>query len=134
MKISSVNWQSVTVASIAGLGLGTLWYHPSVFGSVFMDFMGVAEHEYDTRKIAIEFVQQFLTCLAIAIVATSAGMKTVEDAFKLSVVIGLGVCGSIVLSQHTWAELPPLLTAVDIGHDYVNALVFSLFACLWRKA
>ncbi len=131
MKLSSVNYISVLVAAIAGFLLGAVWY--GVFGGIYMEAMGMTETGDTPSKLAVEFVKQFLVCLAVAVIAAGLKLKTAGDAFKLSLLIGIMVVGAVVISQHHWGGLPRIATAIDVGYSYFSVLIFSLFGCLWGK-
>ena len=132
MNLSRVNFISVVSATVAAFILGTVLYNEAVFGGIVMEATGITEADGTPLKLAVEFAKQFLVCLAVAVIASSAGMKGVEDAFKLSFVAGTIAC-AVIVSQHTWGVLPTVVTAIDVGYAYVSVLIFSLTACLWVK-
>ena len=133
MHFSSVNWLSVVAATVAAFLLGAVWYHPAAFGGVFMQAMGLTAQDYTSAKLGVELGKQFLVCLAVAVIATGLKLKTVADAIWLSLLVGIGIVGSVVFAQHYWGGLPLAATLVDLGFAYISVLIFSLFACLWRK-
>lgn len=133
MNLSRVNFVSVIAATAAAFVLGAVWYNKAVFGGIFMEAIGVTEANHTPFKLAVEFAKQFLVCLAVALIAAAAGLKTAQDAFKLSVVVGIGIAGAVIVSQHVWGDLPPVATAIDAGYAYVSVLIFSLAACLRGK-
>lgn len=132
MNLSRVNFVSVIVATVGAFILGAVWYNESVFGGIFMEAMGITEPDDTSLKLAVEFVKQFLICLAVATIASGAGMIGVRDGYKLSFIVGI-IVGAVIVSQHTWGDLPKIVTVVDVGYSYVSILIFSLAACLWAK-
>ncbi len=134
MNLSRVNFISVTVATLVAFVVGAVWYNEAVFGVIFMEAVGISEPDDTPSKLAVEFGKQFLVCLSVAAIAAGLGLQTAGDAFKLSVLIGMGIVGAVIFSQHHWGGIPKAATAVDLGYAYLSVLIFSLFACLWRKA
>lgn len=132
MNLSSVNFISVIVATVVTFALGAVWYNEAVFGGIFMEVMGITEQDATASKLAVEFVKQFLVCLVVAALAAGLKLKTVSDAFRLSVLIGIVVV-AIIVSQHHWGDMPKAATVIDVGHAYVSVLIYSLFGCLWGK-
>lgn len=136
MHLSSVKWLSVVAGTVVSFCLAAVWYHEAVFGGFFMQAMaamGVAAQEPTLGKLGVELGKQFLVCLAVAVIATGLKLKTIADAIWLSLVVGIGIVGSVVFAQHHWGGLPLAATLVDLGFAYASVLIFSLFACLWRK-
>ncbi|WP_462137004.1 DUF1761 domain-containing protein, partial [Candidatus Mycalebacterium sp.] len=88
LSLSKVNFTSVIIASIIAFVLGAVWYNEAVFGGIFMEVMGITEADDTPLKLAVEFVKQFLVCLAVALIAARAGMIGIRDGYKLSFVVG----------------------------------------------
>lgn len=136
MHFSSVNWLSVVAATVAAFCLAAVWYHEAVFGGFFMQAMaamGVAAQELTLAKLGVELGKQFLVCLAVAVIATGLKLRTVADAVWLSLLVGIGIVGSVIFAQHHWGGLPLAATLIDLGFAYASVLIYALFACLWRK-
>ncbi|QMU55676.1 MAG: DUF1761 family protein [Candidatus Mycalebacterium zealandia] len=133
MNLLRVNFISVIAATVVAFVFGAVWHDEAVFGGIFMEAMGIVEVDATPLKMAVEFAKQFLICLVVAAIAAGLGLKTTEDAFKLSVIVGIGIVGAVIVSQHTWGGLPMVVTAIDVGYSYVSVLIFSLAACLWGK-
>ncbi len=134
MKCSSVNYLSALAATVAAFAFGWVWYHDAVWGAVLTAASGVTPDNADmTSQLVVEFIKLFVTSVAVAAIAAGMNLTTAADAFRLSLVIGLGIVGVSIISGLHWAGKPPVVAVIDVGYSYVTILLFSLFGCVWRK-
>ncbi len=135
MKLSSVNYLSALAAAVAAFAFGAFWYHDAIWGTVMMEAMNMPPDSADemTSKLAVEFAKLCVMSVAVSWLAAGLQLKTPGDAFTLSVVTGIAIVGATIVSQHDWGDVPPVVTAIDVGYSYITVLIFSLFGCLWGK-
>jgi hypothetical protein len=69
--LGEVNWLAVIVATIAAFLLGGLWYSKKLFGTKWMQEIGLTEESIDQTHVArtfiTTFVLQFIAATALAV-------------------------------------------------------------------
>ena len=135
MPCSSVNYCSALAAAVTAFAFGFVWYHEAVWGATLMAALGTSPNDAGpmTAKLVVEFVKLCAVSIAVSAIAAGLHFTTALDAFKLSVVIGVGIVGTTIISGLHWADVPPVVAAVDVSYAYVTILIFSLFGCLCGK-
>jgi len=75
--LGEINWVAVVVATVAAFLLGGAWYSKKLFGSRWMQEIGLTEDSIDkthmTRTFITTFVLQFIAATALAVFIGSEG-------------------------------------------------------------
>ena len=53
--MENVNWLALVVASLSTLVVGFVWYHPKVFGTIWMKEIGMTEEKAKNSNMALVF-------------------------------------------------------------------------------
>ena len=61
-----LNWLGIALASLAPLVVGAIWYHPKVFGQMWMDALGFKEEDLRKGNMAVLFGVTFLMSFTLA--------------------------------------------------------------------
>lgn len=61
-----INPVAIPVAAVAALVIGAIWYHPKVFGNVWMKASGMTEEKMKTGKMAVIFGFSLLFAVLLA--------------------------------------------------------------------
>lgn len=56
MENVSMNWLAILVSALIPLIIGAIWYHPKVFGTVWMNATGITEDKLKTMSPAKAYV------------------------------------------------------------------------------
>ena len=108
-----VNYVAVLIATFAGFFLGFTWYHPSVFGTMWMRLSGITPAMAEAGKknmmqsMVLGFVSTFVTAYVLAHFAAVWGAVDFTGALQLGFWIWLGFqmpiqLGSVLWEQKSW--------------------------------
>jgi len=53
--MENINWLALIVASLSTLVVGFIWYHPRVFGTIWMKEVGMTEEKAKNSNMALVF-------------------------------------------------------------------------------
>lgn len=53
--MENINWLALVVASLSTLVVGFVWYHPKVFGTIWMKEIGMTEEKAKNSNMALTF-------------------------------------------------------------------------------
>lgn len=53
--MENINWLALLVASLSTLVVGFVWYHPKVFGTIWMNEIGMTEEKAKNSNMALTF-------------------------------------------------------------------------------
>ncbi len=66
-----INFIAILVAALVPMALGFIWYHPKVFGTVWMNHSGMTEEKMKSGNMALIFGLSFLFSLMLAVIMNS---------------------------------------------------------------
>ncbi len=130
MIFSGVNTIAVVIATLAGFGLGAVWY--MVLGKVWLRAIGKTEAEIKqdqgaakARPFIIALIALFVMALMLAGLMGHLGYVTI----KCGVVSGFFVWEGFVITtmgvNHAFGGAKPMLTLIDGGHWLAVLLVMG---------
>ncbi|MCH1576478.1 MAG: DUF1761 domain-containing protein [Flavobacteriales bacterium] len=61
-----LNWLGITLAALAPLLIGMIWYHPKAFGKPWMDSLGFTEDDLKKGNMAVTLAVAFLMSFTLA--------------------------------------------------------------------
>lgn len=144
MNLLSVNYRSVAVAGLLGLATEMLWYAPAVFGTIWAGHIYPDPESVGFRTTAGFFnsgivIMLFLNlalATVVAVFAKALNYRGFNGAVVLSLWLGLGVIGVMMLGGYGFVVPSWTVVALDTGYDYLRILIFCLIVCMWpaRKA
>lgn len=127
------NYLASLVATLATFALGFVWYHPKVFGTLWMQGVGLTEEDAKKANMpaifGTNFVVTFLAALALsALFARGAGAV---DGLKWGLFVGI-FWGATTHVMHTlYEQRSARIIAIGALHDVVHfgiiGLVLGLF-------
>ena len=127
-----VNYMAVLVATVVAFGVGFTWYHPSVFGTMWMRLSGI------TPAMANEGKQNMMQSMVLGFVATLvsayvlAHFVAVWDAvdfmgaLQLGFWVWLGFQMPMVLGSVLWDRKPWALFALNGAYWLVSTVVMAV--------
>ena len=69
-SLAGINWLAVVIATVVAFAVGGLWYSKALFGSVWLEEVGLTEEAVSNtnmpRTFGSTFVLQFLAVTAIS--------------------------------------------------------------------
>ena len=119
MSFSGVNYLAVIIATLAGFGLGTVWY--TVLAKPWMAAVGKTEADRPQRGVqivlfAIAIVALFVMALMLAGLMAHIGDVTVRGGLISGLFVWLGFVITSMGVNHAFGGAKPILTLIDGGY------------------
>ncbi|RJQ33748.1 DUF1761 domain-containing protein [Candidatus Parcubacteria bacterium] len=98
----------VILAAISSVLIGALWYHPRLFGTMWMQETGVTPEraERGARYKHVHFLLGFLAACITAYVLRElmmhVGIKTMTQAIGFAIVVWIGLMAPVSASAFLW--------------------------------
>ena len=133
----SVNLFAVVVAALASVGVGFLWYHPRVFGTMWMRLTGLSpdviergkKHPLITTLAALG--ASFLMAYTLSRFAFMWGVLTLTNALELAFWVWLGLVVPLLISPVLWEGRPWKLFLLNAMYWFVTITLMSVIVGLW---
>jgi hypothetical protein len=131
--VPDVNIWAVLLATGSTLLVGSLWYHPRVFGTAWGRLARVdpvAAEERGAIPILVTVVVSFVTAWVLA-GAVSIAHEFYQGTFLVSalvtgVLLWAGFTGARLVTHDAFEGRPFPLTVINLAHELVTVLVMSL--------
>jgi hypothetical protein len=130
MTFSGINYIAVIVATLAGFGLGAVWY--MVLGRAWMRAIGKTEAEIKQNQVGakalpfvIALVALFVMALMLAGLMGHLGDVTVRGGVISALFVWIGFVITTMGVNHAFAGAKPMLTLIDGGHWLAVLLVMG---------
>ncbi|MCB9808593.1 DUF1761 domain-containing protein [Candidatus Peribacteria bacterium] len=125
-----INPVAIVVATIACMGLGSLWYGP-LFGEKWMALVGIKKDTISKADMKIAMTQGLIATLLsnvfLALLLLLASTQTLADAVKISLVLALATGVPGALHDIAWERKPLTLFYMNSAHCILN---FALAAVI----
>ncbi len=139
-----INYLAVLVCAVAAIFIGSFWYSPKVFGSLWMEGMGVNQlspEEKEKMKAAMgwTYFQQFIGSLLTAYVLAhviaaffAAGVSSgIGGGLQGGFWIWLGFILPLKYGESLWSGKKFKYVAVDLGGNLITLLVMGAILGAW---
>ncbi|WP_265522623.1 DUF1761 domain-containing protein [Oerskovia flava] len=131
--VPDINIWAVVVATLSTLVVGSVWYTPKVFGTLWMRLAHVSpggDSASAVRPILLTVVVSFVTAWVLAGCAAIAhsfyGGSFVTSAFVTGVILWAGFTAARFVTHDAFEGRPAALTLLNIAHELVTVLVMCL--------
>lgn len=120
MTFSGINYLAVIIATLAGFGLGAVWY--MVLGGAWMHALGKtkdqmkAEGSAKVLPFVIALVALFVMALMLAGLMGHLGDITVRGGVISGFFVWIGFVITTMGVNHAFSGAKPMLTLIDGGH------------------
>jgi Protein of unknown function (DUF1761) len=120
MTFSGINYLAVIIATLAGFGLGAVWY--MVLGGAWMHALGKtkdqmrAEGSAKALPFVIALVALFVMALMLAGLMGHLGDITVRGGMISGFFVWIGFVITTMGVNHAFSGAKPMLTLIDGGH------------------
>jgi len=130
-----INWVAVVAGTIGYQVLGALWYGP-LFGSVWMDGMGYADHDdmggEDARMgYAMTAIGAFVAALALAVLVDWSGAATWSAGLSIGLLAGVGFVATTGLQAVPFEERPWPVYLLSTGYNVVALAGIGVLLAVW---
>jgi len=129
MTFSGMNYLAVVIATLAGFGVGAVWY--MVFGKAWMDALGKTEDEIkgsgagQATPFIIALVADLVMAIMLAGLMGHLGDISVRGGMISGFFVWLGFVITTMGVNHAFSGASPKLTAIDGGHWLAVLLVMG---------
>lgn len=127
MTFSGINYVAVIIATLAGFGLGAVWY--MVLGGAWMHALGKTRDELRPEGSArvlpfvIALVALFVMALMLAGLMGHLGDVTIRGGVISGLFVWVGFVITTIGVNHAFSGAKPMLTLIDGGHWLAVLLV-----------
>ena len=132
-----INYWALLGAAVANLVLGFVWYHPSVFGTTWMNLVGISPQsmEEGKKRMPMAMVGGLITAFIMAYVLAHFGIAwgvfDVIGAFELAFWIWLGFIATTQLGVVLWERRPWKLFLINTGYSLASLVVAAVILVLF---
>lgn len=130
MTFSGINYIAVIIATLAGFGLGAVWY--MVLGGAWMRALGKTKDQFDhgvgaakALPFVISLVALFVMALMLAGLMGHLGDVTVRGGAISGLFVWVGFVITTMGVNHVFSGAKPMLTLIDGGHWLAVLLVMG---------
>ncbi|QYM75570.1 DUF1761 domain-containing protein [Leucobacter luti] len=139
--IPEINYWAVLVATISTMVVGSIWYTPKVFGTIWMKLAKVTPSgnaKDAAGPIIATLIVSFITAWVLAgatwIAFEFTGGSFLAVAVVTGLVLWLGFTAARFVTHDAFEGRPVKLTLLNIVHELVTVLVMSVILGLWPPA
>lgn len=130
-----VNYVAVTIASVAAMGVGFVWYSKALFGNQWMKLQGLSD---DTMKsgmaktFVIVFVVTLISAYILSLFIHYAGAYSLVNGAKTGLWAWLGFVMPTTLANHLFSSHKSAqLYLIVAGHHLVALMVMGAILASW---
>lgn len=122
----------ILVAGVAHMIIGSVWYHPSVFGKKWMELSGFTPQmvEKQRRRMPLGMLFGLLAGMLTAYVLTFSaaywGVYDVAGSIELAFWMWAGLVVPVLLGGVLWEGKPLPLYFINIGYWLVSLIVMMV--------
>ena len=126
-----VSYVAVLAATVVGFVVGFVWYHPSVFGTMWMKLSGISPSAAEAGKknmvqsMVLGFVGTAITAYVLAHFATVWGAQDFMGALQLAFWVWLGFQMPIHLGSVLWEQKSWNLFALNAAYWLVGTIAMA---------
>ncbi|MBI5456147.1 DUF1761 domain-containing protein [Candidatus Kaiserbacteria bacterium] len=132
-----INLWAILGAAVANVVLGMVWYHPKVFGSMWMRLANVSPETSArvNKQMPIRVFFGFLSSLIIAYVLANLGIilgifDVIGAILDLAFSAWIGFVAPVLLGAVLWEGKSLKLYAINAGYWLVSLIVMSVVLLL----
>lgn len=120
----------VIVAAVVNVAIGFAWYHPSVFGTMWMNWSGVRPNMEEAKKkmpvsVGAAFLASVLTAYVLNHFGIAWGVFDAVAAFELGFWTWAGFVAPVMLGIVLWEGKPIKLYVLNIAYWLVALVAMS---------
>jgi hypothetical protein len=130
----------VILAAVAGMIVGTVWYHPSVFGKAWMKAIGQTEKgmkERMNKVMPVLVLASLVTAYALSLVTTYLSSFTLgsplSTAIEASLLVGFGFGATAVVAHGVFEPRPMSVIYINVGNRVATLLAMGLVIGLFMR-
>jgi hypothetical protein len=139
--VPDINYFAVVAATLSTMIVGSIWYAPKVFGTVWMRLAKITpsgDPKSAIGPILITLVVSFITAWVLAgatfISQNFYGGGYLGNAVVTGLVLFVGFTAARFVTHDAFEGRPRALTLLNITHELVTVLVMTIVIGVWPPA
>lgn len=128
-----INFWAVVLATVGAMVVGTIWYAPPVFGSVWGKLTNGGQRPRNkgmARPMIITIIVCLVTAYVLAYFASMANQfyqgGFLANTLGTALLLWLGFSATRLVAHDAFESRPTKLTALNMGNDLATLLVMGL--------
>lgn len=126
---ADINWIAVIVAVIANMARGFVWYHRKVFGTMWMEDVGMTDEKMKSANMLATMgggtVLVTVATIALALVIGNIG-GGLEEGLVVGAIVGFGIAAAYAIPHYIFAQRPNRLAIIDAANTGVAITLAGL--------
>lgn len=120
----------VIVAAVVSVAIGFTWYHPKVFGTMWMQWSGITPNQEEAKKkmpmlVGVAFLASALTAYVLSHFGIAWGVFDIVAAFELGFWTWAGFVAPVLLGSVLWEGRPIKLYVLNASYWLVTLVVIA---------
>jgi hypothetical protein len=132
--LAGINWLAVIVATAAAFALGGLWYSKAMFGSAWMEEIGLDEQSLENANMAGTFGGTF--CLQFVAATGLAAFLVDQGGWLYGLHTGLMVALLWIATSfginYLFEQRSLRLYLINVGYNVLSFAVMGTILGIWR--
>jgi hypothetical protein len=132
--MANINLLAVIASIVVAMVLGTVWYHPKVFGTKWMSLIGRDPKQMKPNPMmyVVVIIFALLTVLTMAHFITATDAQSLGDGLKVGLWAWVGFTGATMGVNFLFEGRSWKLYALTAGYHLVNFMLISGILVLWK--
>jgi Protein of unknown function (DUF1761) len=129
-----VNWWAVIVAGIVMFAIGAVWY-TALFGKQWRALQGIPEGrqpEGFVQALVVGFIGNLVEAYVLALFILYLPSPDWVSGIVTGAWAWLGFVAAIMVPSIFYERKPPMVVAINAGHQLVGLVVMGAIIGLWR--
>jgi len=133
-SLAGVNWLAVVVSTVIAFVIGGIWYSKALFGSVWLEEVGLTEEATKSANMPITFAGTFiLQFLAITALAVLAGAEsTWQSGLQIGLLIGVFWIATAYGITYLFEQRTMRLFLINAGYNVVLFAIAGTLVGFWH--
>jgi hypothetical protein len=130
-----MNYLPFVSAVVANIIIGMIWYAKGVFGSSWMQLVGLNEQSMKKGMLpamSVMLLASIVTAYILSRMILITGASTAWQGAQVSFWIWLGFMGAPMLQRFMFDQKPKKLFLIYAGFDLVSLLVMGVILTVWQ--
>lgn len=133
-SLAGINWLAVVVATVFAFAVGGLWYSKAMFGSAWMEDVGLTEENVSSANMPMTFGGTFvLQFLAMTVLAALLGSgSTWLSGLQTGLLIGVFLIAAAYGITYLFEQRPMRLFMINAGYYVVLFAIAGTLLGFWH--
>jgi len=135
IPFSDVNIFAVIAATIISMGLGFVWYNPKVFGTRWMNLIGMKPDSVSKKEMndgmKIGLLATFVSMYTYSLILHMASISSVSEGIVFATILWIALPLAGELHGIAWERRPKELLPINTGHALVHIVLATIVLQAW---